>query len=170
MALENTSASGLDEQEVASLQVEWIMGWNKEADQTLPPFEEALGRFYDFDSPVILFDDYDPQRRVFRTVQEYADAFWPGFSQLRSAEHAIETAPDVLVAEDLAATTMVFLAILTQSDGTAVANRCTNSQVWRRGTDQRWRIARDHTGVEAIPVDEARRAFTPTQRSPRVVP
>ena len=55
---------------------------------------------------------------------------------------------------------MVFLAILTQDDGTIVANRCTNSQVWRRGDDQQWRIIRDHTGVEAIPLEEARRAFT----------
>lgn len=154
-----TSTTGSDAERVASLQVDWIMGWDKAPDKTLPPFDEVFGRFYDFDAPVILFDDFDPQRRVFRTVKAYADAFWPGFSQLRSAEHAIETAPDVIVDGDLAATTMVFLVVLTQMDGTTLANRCTNSQVWRRGADQRWRIVRDHTGVEAIPVEEARRAF-----------
>lgn len=148
-----------EEEQVASLQVDWIMGWDKAPDQTLAPFGKVFNRFYDFDAPVILFDDFDPQRRVFRTVQAYADAFWPTFSQMRSAEHMIETAPEVIVDGDLAATTMVFLVILSQADGATLANRCTNSQIWRRGTGRQWRIARDHTGVEAIPVEYARRAF-----------
>ncbi len=154
--IDNTAATASDEQTVASLQVDWIMGWDKVADQALPPFDEVFGRFYDFDAPVILFDDADSQRRVFRSVRAYADAFWPGFSSLKSAEHSIEAEPEVLVDGNLAATTMVFLAILTQEDGTVVANRCLNSQVWRRGKDQQWRIVRDHTGVEGIPVEEAR--------------
>lgn len=159
MTIENATADGTDDEAVAALQVDWIMGWNKAPDQALPPFGDVFGNFYDVDAPVILFDDFDPERRIFRTVQAYAEAFWPGFSALRSAEHAIETWPEVLVDGDLAATTMVFLVILTQADGSVIANRCVNSQVWRRGGDRRWRIVRDHTGVDAISVDEARRAF-----------
>jgi ketosteroid isomerase-like protein len=149
-------------QEVAALQQAWILGWDKTENEALRPFREVLDRYYDFGAPVILFDDFDPQRREFRTVQDYADAFWPGFAQLRSAAHAIEAPPEVVVEGDLAATRMVFIAVLTEPDGTVVANRATNSQVWRRTEGLGWRIVRDHTGVEAIPVDEARRAF-PTQ-------
>ena len=149
-----------DVQEVAALQQVWILGWDKTEEEALRPFREVVDRYYDFDAPVILFDDFDPQRRVFRTVQNYADAFWPQFSQLRSAAHAIETPPEVVVDGDLAATLMVFVAVLTQQDGTVVATRATNSQVWRRTEDLGWRIVRDHTGVDVIPVDEAERAFT----------
>lgn len=148
-----------DAQQIATLQVDWIMGWDTTEGEDLPPFGEVFGRYYDMAAPVVLFDDFDPQRRVFRTVQDYADAFWPVFGGLRSARHAIEAAPEVLVEGDLAATRMVFLVILTRADGTVGANRCINSQVWRRTDDLGWRIARDHTSVEAIPVEEAERAF-----------
>lgn len=152
-----------DEQEIAALQRDWILGWDKAEGETLRPFREVMDRYYDFDAPVILFDDYDPRRRVFRTVQDYADAFWPTFSQMRSAAHAIEIAPEVIVDGDLATARMVFIAILTQADGSVVATRATNSQVWRRTDSLGWRIVRDHTGVESMPIDEARRAFhTPT--------
>ena len=153
------AGTGVDDQAVAALQQEWIFGWDKTENEPLRPFREVFDRYYDFDAPVILYDDFDPQRRVFRTVQDYADAFWPGFSQLRAAAHAIETPPEVIVEGDLAATRMVFIAILTQPDGTVVANRATNSQVWRRTEGLGWRIARDHTGVDMIPVEEAQRAF-----------
>lgn len=148
-----------DAQEIAALQQEWILRWDKAEDEVLRPFHDVLGRYYDLYAPVILFDDFDPQRRVFRAVQDYADAFWPVFSQLRSAAHAIETPPEVIVEGDLGATRMVFIAVLTQPDGTVVATRATNSQVWRRTEDLGWRIARDHTGVEVIPEADARRAF-----------
>lgn len=161
MTTDRETTTRADEQEVAALQQSWILGWDKAEGVPLPAFPEVLGRYYDLDAPVILFDDFDPQRRIFRRVQDYAEAFWPGFSQMRSAAHAVETRPQVIVEGDLAATQMVFIALLTQPDGAVVATRATSSQVWRRTEDLGWRIARDHTGVEVIPVDEARAAFPP---------
>ncbi|MBQ1023781.1 hypothetical protein [Micromonospora sp. C95] len=148
-----------DAEEVATLQQEWILGWDKTENEEFRPFREVFDRYYDFDAPVILYDDFDPQRRVFRAVQDYAAAFWPGFSQLRSAAHAIEAPPEVIVEGNLAATRMVFIAVLTQPDGTVVANRATNSQVWRRIEGMGWRIVRDHTSVDEITVDEAVATF-----------
>ncbi|MBQ1050129.1 DUF4440 domain-containing protein [Micromonospora sp. C51] len=148
-----------DVEEVAALQQEWILGWDKRENETLRPFREVFDRYYDFDAPVILYDDFDPQRRVFRAVRDYAAAFWPGFAQLRSAAHAIETPPEVIVEGNLAATRMVFIAVLAQPDGTVVATRATNSQVWRRIDGMGWRIVRDHTSVDAITVDEAMAVF-----------
>lgn len=146
------------EETIAALQQSWILHWDKVEGQDLPPFREVFAEFYDFDADVILFDDFDPQRRVFLTVQDYADAFWPSFQQFASAEHAIDVAPRVTVDDDLAATFMIFIAVLVRADGSQIANRCTNSQVWRC-TSAGWRIIRDHTGVEPISIDAARRVF-----------
>ncbi|GAB3604244.1 hypothetical protein GCM10027586_07460 [Kineococcus gypseus] len=142
---------------VARSQRDWILRWDKRPDQQLGAFEDVFAEHYDFDAPVILFDDFDPQRRVFRTVRDYAEAFWPGFQRMRSAEHGIEVEPEVLVSGDLAATRMVFTAVLELADGTVVANRCTNSQVWRRTGGLGWRIARDYTSVAAVEIEAARR-------------
>ncbi len=143
-----------DASTVARLQRAWILRWDKGPDDILPPFRDLFGDLYDFDAPVILFDDFDPQRRVFRSVQEYADAFWPTFQGFRSARHAIEVEPEVAVDGDLAVTRMVFLAVLEHADGTRVANRATNSQVWTRSPSG-WVISRDHTGVAPVAPAEA---------------
>lgn len=146
---------------VARLQKEWILHWDKRPDQHLGAFREVFADYYDFDAPVILFDDFDPRRRVFRSPQDYADAFWPTFQRFRSAEHGFEVEPEVLVSGDLAATRMVFIAVLETAEGDVLANRCINSQVWRHTDDLGWRISRDHTSVEAMDVEEARRITRP---------
>jgi hypothetical protein len=157
---EKTSSSRLSAAaaaEVARLQVAWIMKWDKVEGEQLPSFEEHLADFYDFDADTILFDDFDPLRRVFRTAREYGEAFWPTFQSFRAAEHGIEESPEAVVVGDLAVTRMVFIAILDNGRDPVIANRCINSQVWRRTDALGWRISRDHTSVEGIDVDEARR-------------
>ncbi|GAB7052316.1 YybH family protein [Catenuloplanes indicus] len=147
------------EQTVAALQREWIFGWDRV--EGVPPrdFHDVFGRFYDMDADVILFDEADPRRRTFRTVQDYADAFWPGFQALRSAAHAIESEPEVLVSGDLAASRMIFIAVLTGTDGETTHLRCHNSLVWRRTSDRDWHIVRDQTAVAPIPAGEAMSFF-----------
>jgi ketosteroid isomerase-like protein len=154
-----TDTNGDDEATIAASQVNWIMTWNKEPEEHLGSFEELFGGYYDLDADVVLFDDFDPQRRVFRTARSYGEAFWPTFQTLRSAEHAIAEDPEVLVSGDLASTRMVFIAILDSGNAPAVANRCINSQVWQFAEGAGWRIVRDHTSVEGIDLAEARRAF-----------
>jgi ketosteroid isomerase-like protein len=155
----STTSNATDVDAVVRLQTRWIHGWDKVEDQPLPDFREVFADFYDFDADVIFFDDADPQRRVFRTVEDYAQAFWPMFSELRSAAHAVPEAPEVIVDADLAVGRMVFIAALTSTDGTTTNLRAYNSLVWRRTEARDWHIVRDQTTVEPVPADEAGRAF-----------
>ncbi len=104
---------------------------------------------------MIFFDEADPELRTFRRVQDYADAFWPGFQALRRADHAIEAEPEVIVSGDLAAGRMVFIAVLTTAEGETTHLRCLNSLVWRRTADRDWHIVRDQTAVLPIPAEQA---------------
>jgi ketosteroid isomerase-like protein len=144
---------------VAALQREWIFAWDKAEGPDLREFRAVFDRFYDFDADVILFDEADPQRRTFRTVHEYGEAFWPTFTAMRSATHAIAEGPDVLVLGDLASGWMTFIAILTAADGKTTSLLCRNSLVWRRTEDRDWHIVRDQTVVEPLPHEEAVRYF-----------
>ncbi|MDR7274296.1 hypothetical protein [Catenuloplanes atrovinosus] len=144
---------------VARLQREWIFGWDVAEGDPPRAFDDVFGRFYDLGADVILFDEADAERRTFRAVGDYADAFWPAFQRLRSAAHAIEEEPEVLVSGDLAAGRMVFLAALTGADGGTTYLRCHNSLVWRRTADRDWHIVRDQTAVAPMPADEAARHF-----------
>jgi ketosteroid isomerase-like protein len=151
--------------EVAALQRRWIFEWDRRDSDPDFDFDADLAHYYDLDADdVLLFDDFDPERRVLRSAAEYGGVFVPAFNQMRAAEHAIERAPEVIVSGDLAATQMVFIARLTAGDGTVTATRAVNSQVWRSG-DGRWRIVRDHTSVETIALDEADRALATLPRS-----
>ncbi len=153
---------------VARLQRQWIFLWDRKEGDPDFDFEKLFADHYDFEDPdgdVILFDDFDPQRRVLRTAVDFGRTFGPAFNDMRAAEHAIEEAPEVLVSGDLAATRMVFIAKLTDAAGQVVGTRAINSQVWRRGADGRWRIVRDQTAVEEIPVEEASRAMETLPRA-----
>ncbi|MGW4033425.1 hypothetical protein ACWEFL_29705 [Streptomyces sp. NPDC004838] len=144
---------------VAALQRDWIFEWDKAEGPDTREFRTAFDRFYDFDAEVILFDEADPERRTFRTVREYGEAFWPMFMTMRSAEHAIAEGPEVLVSGDFASGWMIFIAILTAADGKKTTLLCRNSLVWRRTEDHDWHIVRDQTIVEPISHEEALRYF-----------
>jgi len=145
--------------EVAALQREWIFGWDRVEGDPLRAFADVFGRYYDFDADVLLFDDADPERRTHRRVADYADAFWPTFSALRSARHAIAEEPEVLVSGDLAAARMVFVAVLVSAEGEATRLRCYNSQVWGRTDASGWHILRDQTAIYPISQAEADSSF-----------
>lgn len=148
-----------DARTVVALQHDWIFGWDKPEGSAPREFREVFRRFYDFDADVIFFDEADPQGRVFRSVQDYADAFWPTFMGLRSAVHAVAEEPDVLVSGDLAAGRMVFIAVLTTRDGEVSHLRCQNSLVWQRAGGSGWHIVRDQTVVRPMPREEAEAYF-----------
>jgi ketosteroid isomerase-like protein len=159
MTAETETTPRTDAETVAALQRAWIFGWDKTEGVDLPPFADVFGRYYDFDADVIFFDDADPERRVFRRVGDYADAFWPTFSGFRSAKHAIAEEPAVLVSGDLAAGRMVFIAVLTLADGTVNHLSCQNSHVWQRDAAGDWHIVRDQTTIAPIDADEAEAFF-----------
>lgn len=146
------------EQAVAELHEHWIHGWDKQEGVPLRPFDEVFARCYDLDpdAEVILHDEADPERRTFRRVRDYADAFWPIFGAMRSAEHAIPEPPEVIVSGDLAVSRMAFVAVLTAADGTVTRLLCPSSHVWRRTDALGWRILRDQTAI--VPIGEAQAA------------
>ncbi len=147
------------ERTIADLQREWIFAWDKAEGSAPREFRTVFGRFYDFDADVILFDEADPERRTFRSVPEYAEAFWPAFTAMRSAAHAVPEGPEVLVSGELACGRMVFIAMLTAPDGEVTCLKCHNSLVWQRTEKRDWHIVRDQTAVEALPYEEAVRYF-----------
>ncbi len=63
-----------DIETVAALQRAWIHGWDVEEGAPPRTFADVFGSYYDFGADVLLFDEADPRRRTFRTVQEYAEA------------------------------------------------------------------------------------------------
>ncbi|MDA0564993.1 hypothetical protein LG943_11770 [Streptomonospora sp. S1-112] len=143
-------------QTVAALHRAWVFLWDRAEGDPAFDFAGVFGDYYDFDGEdVILFDDADSQRRVFRDAAAFGRAFTPVFSALRRAEHAVEEGPEVIASGRLAASRLVFVARLTAADGAVTALRALNSQVWRLGADYRWRIVRDQTAVRPITPEEA---------------
>lgn len=140
-----------DRDTVARLQQEWIFRWDRQPGQPTTSFEDTFADLYDWSGDdVLLQDEFDPEQRSFDSARAYGEAFWPGFLSMRSAEHAIEEAPRVIVHGTLAASRFVFLARLVTADGTVLTNRCTTSQIWRKDLEGRWRIVRDQTMVVAM--------------------
>ena len=153
---------------VRRLQQEWILRWDRRDGDPATAFEEVFSDLYDWSSDdVLLQDEFDPEHRTFVDAHAYGAAFWPGFQQLRAAEHAIESAPQVIVQAGLAASRFVFIARLVTADGAVLANRCTTSQVWRRGPDSSWRIVRDQTMVAPMPIAEGDTALATLPRTAR---
>jgi ketosteroid isomerase-like protein len=140
-----------DAQRVAQLHSEWILqGWEKAPGDGPFDFRRQLGRFYDLEArDLLLYDDFDPQRRVARSADEYG-AFWaPHFTRLRSARHWVVDAPLVLTTGDLAASTLEFSARLEGPDGEVVAIRTRSSLVWARRAAG-WKIVREHNSSTVI--------------------
>ncbi|SDH66029.1 Cif family virulence factor [Agrococcus jejuensis] len=159
MTAADVTVTASDATEVAERQRAWIHGWDRIEGAPEQPFEAVFAPHHDMDADVILFDDADPQRRVFRRVADYADAFWPTFQALRSARHAIPEGPDVIVSGDLAVARMAFVAELVPHEGEPTRLRCQTSHVWRRTAERDWHVVRDQTACEPIAAEALEAAF-----------
>ena len=152
-----------DDRTVAELARAWVLNWDKAASDEAFVFEDKFGDFYDWEAQdVMLYDDADPERRLFRLVADYQAAFEPTFNQLKRAEHWFALEPDVVHSGDLASSYLIFLARLTTADDTLVCLRCTNALVWRR-TNNGWRIIRDHTSSVTLTPEELEVAVATTE-------
>ncbi|MFC4008470.1 hypothetical protein ACFOY2_14665 [Nonomuraea purpurea] len=141
----------------------WVSGWDKKSSDGPFSIARNFSEDYDFDSAdVMISDDMDPEHRVMAGPHEYGIAFDPMFNSLRGARHMVFESPTVLLGPDaendrvgaVAASRLMFVAILEADDGTITAIRTTSSQVWRRAQD-RWRIIREHNSSVSIDVAEA---------------
>jgi ketosteroid isomerase-like protein len=138
-------------QAVSALHREWILvGWEKKEGDGPFDFRSKLGRFYELGArDLMLYDDFEPQRRVARSADQYG-GFWTGpFTSLKSAKHAVVDAPSTLVSGDLASSTLEFTARLEAPDGKITAIRTRSSLTWRL-SDAQWKIVREHNSSTVI--------------------
>jgi hypothetical protein len=86
-----------DSKHIANLQSEWILvGWEKKPGDPAFDFRSKLGQYYDFNSPeVLLYDDFEPGRRVARSADAYGNLWKEPFTALRSARHSVIEVPEV---------------------------------------------------------------------------
>ncbi len=139
-----------DEQLIADLHGRWVFGW--ERDEGDPPFDfrRVFGDFYDFDSPdVRLYDDFDPEQRVATTAAEYGSIWEPVFRKTASVHHAVDDGPHVVAGQDVAASTLTFVARITLPD--AITDIRTTTSLVRRRTRDGWRIVREHNSSRVLP-------------------
>ncbi len=150
-ALTTATSKSADATAVAALHREWILvGWERKVGDGPLDFRQKLGKYYNWSSSdVLLYDDFDPQRRVVRSPAAYGAIWEPPFSALRSAEHRVVSGPSVLVSGDLATSTLEFAARLTDKEGKETGIRTFSSLVWR-STAEGWKIVREHNSSTVL--------------------
>jgi ketosteroid isomerase-like protein len=138
-----------DEQVITDLHTRWVFGWERGEGDSPFDFRKVFGELYDFDSAdVRLYDDFDPEQRVATAAAQYGAMWEPVFQEMVAASHAVDDGPHVIVGQDLAASTLTFLARITTSE-TVTDLRTTSSLVWRRTPDG-WRIVREHNSATVL--------------------
>lgn len=137
----------------------WILqGWEYHPGDPPFSFREKLGRFYDWTSrDVVLFDDFDPKRRVARSAAAYGAIWEPIFRGNRSARHTVSDSPEVVTGTgDLAASSLEFTALIEPLNGKVAGIRTRSDLVWRCRADG-WKIVREHNSSKVILIAEAKR-------------
>lgn len=158
MVLTQTAAAQscpTDSQHIANLQSDWILvGWEKKPGDPPFDFRNKLGKYYDFNSPdVVLYDDFEPGRRVARSAEAYGNFWKEPFTALRSARHSVIDGPDVLMGKELSTSTLEFAAALESPNGETVGIRTRSTLVWQcQGAE--WKIVREHNSSTVIEVPE----------------
>jgi ketosteroid isomerase-like protein len=149
---------------VAERHREWILNWDRKTPGEHWDFDEKFARFYDYDAnDMVLYDDFDPQYRVARSPREYSAIWTPPFEALRTAHHVVIGAPEAIVGEDLATSTLEFGARLETAEGSIVGIRTRSTLVWRCANDG-WRIVREHNSSRRITAAETERLFPGVER------
>lgn len=134
---------------------DWIMNWDKQPGDAPFAIRDKFGTYYDWDGQdVHLYDDFDPQRRVARSAEEYGTFWAKPFTALSSARHGVINGPDVATGTgDLAASTLEFVARLEAEGGDITGVRMRSSIVWRCHIDG-WKIVREHnSGMTITPAE-----------------
>src|SRR3954465_13579472 len=83
-----------DHEQIAALHLRWMNALVRgEGDPNLD-FRTDDSDLYDFDgSDVVLYDDFDPERRVARSADEYAAIWEPVFAGVHTPRHSVSDGP-----------------------------------------------------------------------------
>lgn len=147
----------------------WILeGWQLRPVDPTFSFRDKFGRFYDWSGrDVLLFDDFDPERRAVRSAAAYGAIWEPIFRANRSALHVVSDGPDVAMGTGgLAASSLEFVARIETRAGKVTGLRTRSDTVWRCRAEG-WRIVREHNSSKIIPVAEAERALAARSGEPK---
>jgi ketosteroid isomerase-like protein len=142
---------------VGPLAREWILvGWEKKPGDGPLDFREKLGKFYDYGAnaeQAAYYDDFDPQRRLVHSAADYGAIWEPLFTALRSAQHGISFGPRLAYSNDIAVSTLQFVAKLTSADGKVTGIRTLSTLTWRC-TAGGWKIMREHNSSQLVPAGQ----------------
>lgn len=148
------------EQTVAKRHRRWIIeDWSKAPGEAFD-FDARFNGYYSTGPDVHLYDDFDPQHRIARSLAQYRAIWAEPFASLNAADHVVLEGPHVVQAGgDLATSTLEFGAWLVAADGVVTGVRARSSMTWRceRGT---WRIVTDHVSTRRVPQAEMKQLFT----------
>ncbi|WP_353742830.1 hypothetical protein WHX55_13130 [Pseudomonas fluorescens] len=133
-----------------SLVREWVeIGWRHGENEPFN-FKGRLERFYDWTSAdTQFFDNFDSQRRINKTVAEYAAIWDIVVPQMRTLTNRMVGEPNTLISGDLAVMDVQFVTSFETSDGVTDQANTLSSLVWRRTLDS-WRIIREHGTALAV--------------------
>ena len=101
----------------------------------------------------ISYDDFDPEHRVARSAQAHGEMPEPTSTTVCRARHAVFSGPDVVDRDDLAASSVSFVAVTEPQGGGATGVRTTTSLMSRR-TPAGWRTTREHDSSVVVPTTE----------------
>jgi len=138
----------------AALHRAWILvGWDRQQGDPPLVFSQKLGDYYELDAPGVFYDDLAPDAATARSPAEYG-ALWEGpFNRMRSARHGIADAPQAIVGEDVASSTLEFVGRLEGANGEITAIR-TRSQLGWECAGGRWVIRQEHNSSRIVPEHE----------------
>lgn len=138
----------------ADLHRSWILeGWDRQKGDAPFVFSRKLGAYYELHAPGVFYDDLAPGAQTARSPAAYG-ALWEGpFNQMRSARHGIADAPQAIVGQKVASSSLEFVGRLEGADGAITAIR-TRSQLGWECAAGRWVIRQEHNSSRIVPEHE----------------
>ena len=147
------------EQSIATRHRRWIIqDWSKQPGEAFD-FDARFRDYYSSGDDMHLYDDFDPQHRVARSLEAYRAIWAQPFSMLKAADHVVLDGPHVLRdSGDLAASMLEFGARLVAANDAVTGVRARSSMTWRCESGQ-WRIVREHNSTRRVSREEIERLF-----------
>src|SRR5690606_508623 len=119
-----TDKSTEDMAVLADLIRQWVeTGWRHNKDEPFS-FHGRLRQFYDYASPdTQFFDDFDEQKRISDSVNDYAEIWDKFIPTLVSLWNNLDGSPDIIISGDIAVVNVRFVTHFVAGNGRSDAVR-----------------------------------------------